>query len=333
MTAARKYLVFGGGAVGSVFAWRLQQGGAKVSVVCRSNFRAVRDNGFNIDSVKYGAGKFTPDNVYQSASDVVKDKQDYDYILVSTKSLPNIVNPAELVAPCVRDKKTVLVLMQNGIGIEQYFEEKFPENPIIPATVFLDAHQTEHGSITHGVSIKLDYGIYKPQQLGVQKTESILEQLKQDLVAGDVESSILDNVQRSRWSKVIWNASFGPISVLAGKYNASELLGDPIANQLVRTTMKELIAIGDTTTGEKVSPISSEDFIDKMIDFTQNRPNPFIPSMLVDFENKRPMEHHVIVKNPIDVANKLGVKVPVLETLYSLLVLLEKKSLGSGNKQ
>ncbi|PVV01173.1 hypothetical protein BB560_004417 [Smittium megazygosporum] len=218
--------------------------------------------------------------------------------------------------------------MQNGIGIEQYFEEKFPENPIIPATVFLDAHQTEHGSITHGIRTKIDYGMYKPEQLGTEQNKNILERLDHDLIAGDVESVILDNVQRSRWSKVIWNASFGPISVISGGYSASELLRDPIANQLVRTTMKELIAIGDAATGEKVSPISADDFIDKSFSITLNRPNEVFPSMLVDFENKRPMEHQVIVKNPIDVANKLGVKVPVLETLYSLLVLLEKKKFG-----
>ncbi|PVU89819.1 hypothetical protein BB560_006268 [Smittium megazygosporum] len=332
MTKASKYLIFGGGAVGSVFAWRLQKGGANVSVICRSNYEAVRDNGFKINSVKHGPGVFIPDNVYSTASEAVSNNQVYDFILVCSKSLPNIVNPAELVAPSVLNKKTVLVLMQNGIGIEQYFEEKFPQNPIVPVTVYVDSFQTELGHISHGNTSKLEYGIYKSEHADNEYNKLILEQFEHDLLAGDVESVILKNLQRARWSKVIWNATFGPVSVVAGKYNARELIRDPLANQLVRNAMKELIELSDVVTGEKTTELPPDEYISGIMHFTDNRKNAVVPSMLVDFQNKRPMEHQVIVKNPIDVANKLGIKVPVMETLYALLVLLEKKSLGSDKE-
>ena len=48
-------LVLGGGAVGAVAALNLEVGGsAEVTAVLRSNFKAVEENGYIIESVDHG---------------------------------------------------------------------------------------------------------------------------------------------------------------------------------------------------------------------------------------------------------------------------------------
>jgi ketopantoate reductase len=52
---ASNVLVVGSGGVGTIMAYNLQLGGlANVSCILRSNYKAVSEHGFNIDSCDYG---------------------------------------------------------------------------------------------------------------------------------------------------------------------------------------------------------------------------------------------------------------------------------------
>jgi 2-dehydropantoate 2-reductase len=50
---------------------------------------------------------------------------------------------------------------------------------------------------------------------------------------------------------------------------------------------------------------------------------PYKTSMLLDFENGRPMEVEAILGNAVRIARSLDVPIPHLETLYALLKLVD----------
>ena len=52
-------LSVGTGAVGAIYSWRLAQT-CEVTTVCRSNYDAVKQHGFDIESPKFGNGIFKP---------------------------------------------------------------------------------------------------------------------------------------------------------------------------------------------------------------------------------------------------------------------------------
>lgn len=55
MIEKTRVLVIGGGSVGTIAALNLQSGGhADVTLVLRSNYAVVQDNGFTIDSCDHG---------------------------------------------------------------------------------------------------------------------------------------------------------------------------------------------------------------------------------------------------------------------------------------
>lgn len=57
MAENAKILLVGGGGVGTMAAYALETGGkADVTVVLRSNYNAVNENGFDIDSIQHGKG-------------------------------------------------------------------------------------------------------------------------------------------------------------------------------------------------------------------------------------------------------------------------------------
>ena len=64
-------LLLGLGAVGTLYAYILQSGGANVTAVCRSNYQVVRDHGIDIVSDKFGEHpKWRPTRVIQRPEDV-----------------------------------------------------------------------------------------------------------------------------------------------------------------------------------------------------------------------------------------------------------------------
>ncbi|PWA02558.1 hypothetical protein BB558_001292 [Smittium angustum] len=320
MSNKLSFLVFGAGAVGSVFGWRIQVG--------------VKKNGFTINSDQHGKNIFTPNNVYSSAKEAVANGEEYDYVLVCTKALPNIEDPTIVLKPIIKSNKTAIVLIQNGIGIEEPYIKAFPGNPVIPATTFISSKQLENGVIELGEISKMSFGLYTDSILendkGYKKRgELALKDFDKALVSGNVRSTIEERLQRSRWFKLIWNASFNTVSVVSGQHNSGDLINNPRTKELIKRAMAEVIKAGEAVTGgplhDKIPGIKIPDRFTSSADL---RNSTVIPSMLQDYINKKPMEHDVILRIPIEKAKAAGIDVPVLETLYALLIMNEKKNLG-----
>ncbi|OLY85669.1 Meiotically up-regulated gene 72 protein [Smittium mucronatum] len=323
------FLIIGAGAVGSIFAWRLQHAGNNVDIVCRSNYEAVLQNGFQISSFQFGPTTFKPNRVHKSLVDASLSKVVYDYILVCTKSLPNIHSPADVLEG-IDLGSAAIVLIQNGIGIEVPFYKRFPGNALISSITYIDTKQVESGVIEHGDSADLSFGIYDPDnRFSEESTDHTLLLLQKALLEGGIKPKINRQIQIERWYKVVWNASFNPISVVSGASNTVQLLSDPRMEALIIRAMREIISVAETYLGTSLSPeIDSSEIPERYIAMTRKRPEPVFPSMMVDYVNKRPMEHQVILKAPIDVAKSLNIDVPVLESIYAILVHLENKQLN-----
>ena len=58
-------LVIGAGAVGALFGSALARQGARVDVVCRSDYDVVRSQGYAIRSPVFGDHRFVPHAVYR----------------------------------------------------------------------------------------------------------------------------------------------------------------------------------------------------------------------------------------------------------------------------
>ncbi len=303
-------LLVGTGAVGSYFGGKLAQTTARVSALCRSDFDVVKSKGIKIESYK-GDFDFKP-------AETVNNAQDYtgqpDYIMVCLKALPE-VNLAEIIRP-VMGADTAIVLVQNGIEIEAGIAKAFPKNEIISAIAFIAVSRIELGVARHTGSGMINLGNY-PNGIS-PKTKKLADLFTE----AEVPCKTFENIAASRWRKMIWNASFNPISVLGGGADSKQMVETPESVKLVRDIMNEVAAIAKST-GNEVP----EEEIEKAI--TGNRKmRPFKTSMLVDYEAGRPMEIDAILGNAITIAKKNGIPTPYMESLYSLLKLHEVTQLS-----
>lgn len=334
MPPAPKILLHGSGAIGTIYVHLLAQAGCDVTAVCRSNYEAAKANGFVIDSQKYGQGIHIQPHIVRTPAEAAQDGEVYDYIFVTTKSLPE-AKTAEAIAPAVTEGKTAIVLIQNGIGIENEFAERFPRNPVLSCVVYLPTTQTSPGRIQMGSFELLEFGTfpssaYQSSPAAKEAADVLLETLK----SGGSDIHFFEDIQEKRWSKLLLNASWNPICALTLSRDVAFLASSSEAPGLVEDVMNEVIAIAQALGYTSITPEFAKSQMNRA---TSRKGGKGIePSMLVDVLNARRMEVDVILGEPLKVARRLGVSVPRLETLFVLgkaldeaVALREKgKSLG-----
>lgn len=304
----RSILLIGSGAVGSYYAARLAQAGAHVAVLCRSDHDVVKKQGITVTSVS-GDYHFTPEAVIRSA---VEFGSQADYIIVATKVLPEI-NVPELIKPAV-SPATAIVLLQNGIEIEEPVAAAFTGNEIISAIAFISVYRPEYGIIHH-----MDYGrivLGRYPSGASNKTDALALLFRNAGVPCDVNQDIVS----ARWRKLMWNAPFNPISVLAGGATTAEMVESEPTRKVAVEIMREIAALAEKA-GHPIPPSS----IDAIIADTKAMA-PSKTSMLQDYERGRPMEVDAILGNTIRIAHRLQVPVPYCESLYGLLSLADLKN-------
>lgn len=308
MMESPEILIVGAGAIGVYYGGRLSQAGAKVSVVARSDFDELSRNGgsYFIKSPK-GDFTFKPERVLRSASETpVKP----DYVLVSLKVLPGVDSSSlcrEAVGP-----DTAIVAIQNGIGNEEPLAKAFPENEVIGAITYIGVCRPGPCQVLHLDFGRIDMGKYPP---GPSEKASALTAL---FNKAGVDCTVVADIVLKRWSKLLWNAPFNPISVLGVHADTRSIMSVPEAVLLAEKVMEEVAAIAKAEGYEL--PRSA---IDTNLRITREM-NPYKSSMLQDFEAGRPIEADALLGVPLQVARRHGVPAPYMETLYALLKLASK---------
>ena len=299
-----KVLVIGAGAIGAFYGSLLAKAGAEVSVVCRSDYDQVKQHGFIIDSQPLGHWNFIPRQVLEDAADY---EGTADYVLLCTKVIPNLDRVA-LLRPAVAEN-TAIVFIQNGVEIEQEMLDAFPDNEVVSGLAFICCNRVSPGEILH-----LAYGRLALGNLpnGVSdKTAQLCELFNQS----GIDCNATEDIVTGRWQKCVWNAPFNPLSVLSGGLPTLDIL--QTQEGFVRSIMQEVFAIA-AASGHPLP----DDIVNLNIEHTYAMP-PYKTSMLLDYENGHPMETEAILGNALRAAQRLGIAIPHLESVYALMKLRE----------
>ncbi|KAI8582067.1 hypothetical protein K450DRAFT_269523 [Umbelopsis ramanniana AG] len=312
-----KALIVGTGAVGCIYGWRMSQTAA-VTTVCRSNYDVVRRDGFAIKSKKWGEGTFRPFSVIKNTSEAAKDE--FDYVVVTMKALPDIVDLSQIIRPAITSGKTTIVLIQNGLGIEQPIADAFPSNPLLSVVAYIGTSQTSAGNI---VMMGDEHLLMSQYPKGDEKSAKAAEEFLELMKAGGVTIKQIPDINRIRWQKLIWNASFSAVCV-ATNLNTSQVLAHEPSVTLVKHIMEDVIRAANSYG----HGFDAEHEIAQMFKNTNSVASDYRPSMLLDSDRGQPMEVEVIIGNPLRLAQKNGVSVPYLESIYSICSAINASKQG-----
>ena len=305
-----KVLLLGAGALGVFFASKLAKAGAETAVVARSDYEAAKAHGYEVED-RGTVSRFQPGHVIRCAAECPFTP---DYILITSKVLPD-ADPARLTAGVPLSGSTVIVLIQNGIAIEEPIAALFPKQEILSCIAYLCASRPESGKVFNTGPGRLEIGSFP-----AGAPSPAAQRLAQLFIEGGAPCKLLENVQEARWRKLLWNVPFNPVSVLAGGADTGWLCDGAELEKLCRGLMDEVIAVA-ACEGITILPKEADD----MMDYTRSL-KPYNSSMLQDYLAGRPLEVEAILGNPLRIARKHGVPMPKTETCYALLKSIEKRS-------
>lgn len=304
----RSYSIIGTGAIGGYYGGRLAEAGRTVSFLARSDYEYLLKNGLTVDSC---AGDFSLPviDVHNRASDL----PERDVVVISLKTTANELL-RELLSPIVREG-TILLVLQNGLGMEGEIASWFPRAEVIGGMCFICCQKRNPGRISH-----LDYGSLTLAALDGDSTRAraILEELKTDFSDAKIPVTVSPSLGEARWRKLLWNIPYNGCSVILD-CDTKVLMDTAASRRLVRSLMEEVV-LGAAACGYRFEAGA----VDRMLEFT-DRMTPYEPSMKLDWDFGRPMEIAYMYRNPVEAARRSGTELPHISMLMEELLFLEER--------
>ncbi|OJJ85499.1 ketopantoate reductase family protein [Aspergillus glaucus CBS 516.65] len=337
MSQKLKVLLIGSGGIGTVTAYALETGGlAEVTAILRSNYAVVEKNGFTIDSVDHGyIQSWRPSHTRNTIPN--KEEKTFDYIILTTKNTPDIPpSLPSLIVPAVTPSHTSIILIQNGINIEHPFRERFPTNPIISGVSFTSATEVEPGFIRHDDRDRVRLGPFpysrnrnsgngELSERATTATQTFITAYNSPNNHNIVDVQHDPDVPATRWRKLIYNASFNPISAILRMDITRMRVYEHVIDELVKPAMREAIAVAGALGVRVVNGDEDEEGVIEQAVRCDPPEAFFRPSMCQDVEKGNYMEIENIVGEPLREGERLGVSTPTLRTIYAILKGLQVK--------
>ena len=273
-----RYGIIGTGAIGGFYGAKLAHAGQEVHFLLHSDYEYVKQHGLQVDSCD-GSFHLADVNAYQHTEDM----PECDVVLVCLKSVNNSKLPSLL--PPLLHAQTLVVLIQNGIGVEEDVQKMFPEVQLAAGLAFICSAKTEPGLVSHQCYGSINLANYSCQD------EALVQAVVDDFRQAGIGTGLVE-YHEARWKKAVWNMPFNGMTV-ALHTQTDLLLKNKATRQLIREQMMEVVNAARYLGVKNLD----ESFVEKMI-ATTDAMTPYSPSMRLDYDFHRPMEIYYIYTRP-----------------------------------
>ena len=320
-----RFAVLGAGAIGAYVGAALARGGADVTLIARgAHLAAMRENGVRVLSPR---GDFT---AHPPVTDDLGAVAGADVVFVALKaySLPEMApRLGELLAP-----GSAAIWAQNGIPW-WYFQALPPPDgsfggvlesvdpggiitkSIAPehnigCVVFCSTEIIEPGVIRHIEGTRFTIG--EPDGSVSQRCTEISAAFKAGGLKAPVEARLRDQI----WLKLIGNVAFNPVTALT-RATLGELGTAPEMVDLLKAVFAECAAVAERL--GITFPVSLDRRLEAGIAVGDHK-----TSMLQDLEAGKQLELGCMTGAVAELAGRLGVAVPHVETIHACATLLDQ---------
>jgi 2-dehydropantoate 2-reductase len=179
---------------------------------------------------------------------------------------------------------------------------------VIGCIVYAATSVVEPGTVRHIEGERFSLG-----ELDGSQTERIAA-LSALLTGAGLKAPVQTRIRQELWVKLMGNAVFNPLSALT-RASLGDIAESPVLAPVVRAAMEEVEAVAARLA--IAIPVSIDQRIRGAARVGAHR-----TSMLQDLESGRPMEIDAITGSVVELAGRLGVPVPHLETIYASAKIL-----------
>ena len=318
----------GPGSIGSLFGGCLASvhtdaNPLEIVFFCRKGrAKVINKHGIKIYNDK---GNMTLTNIkaFENAEDFTKvlindKKYKLDYLFLTTKTYDSeraMIQYEELIT-----SSNWLIILQNGLGNEELVKKYCDKNKIIRLITSHGAILKENSHVYHtGAGFtKMGFVYLKQNHRRYENGHIKLNQLKNRLDAGGLETEIVDDIIKHVWEKTFVNIGINALGALT-RLNNGKLLENEKLKQLMSVAVKEAIEVAKL----KCIDLSDMDYVRLMYSVakkTYNNNN----SMLQDILKGKLTEIDFLNGRIVSLAKEVGIEVPINEMLTDLIKGLEE---------
>jgi len=303
MSSIKNVIVIGLGAIGAIYAVKLQQYDPKCVrvLIDRSRLERYKAEGVILNGVRQDFEYVLPESNGAKA----------DLILIATKSdaLPQAINAIEAF---VHQDTTILALL-NGITSEELIAERYGWDKV------LHSYFIGHGSTRVGNEITFDgVGRIVFGEANAHGRTPRVEKICQFFDCAGIDYEVPDDILFSQWGKFVVNVGINQASAVLratyGDFQRSEK-----AHTIVVDLMTEAVAIA-----QKSGVRNADKLLAWAKDFIQKMPSAFKSSMLQDIEAGKKTEVDLFGTTICALGEKYGVPTPQNALFVQLIKALEE---------
>ena len=299
-----KIVVIGAGAMGSLFGALLTESGENVRLydIWKEHVEVIKEKGLDIEL----NGKTRSVSVNATSDKRHIEKTDLAIIFVkSTQTSDAARTASELL-----DNSGFVLTLQNGMGNADIIGEVFDPVRIIAGTTSHVATMLGPGSIRHAGTGPTVIGMWS----GIQKTG--IKRIADVFNNAGIVTETVDDVRNVIWAKLFVNVGINAVTALTGIKNgriidlsATKALSCAAVEEAIEVAIALDVKVADNTV-EHVFQVAEAT--------SANR-----SSMGQDVDNKRQTEISTINGAVVKEAQKLGINVPINQTLTALIETMQ----------
>ncbi len=310
-------LVYGLGAVGTVFATFLKEAGHTVYGKTKEKYIPyLKDKTLQIQGI-WGNHQAKLDGVVASIEEL-KGKS-FDLIIITVKSY-DTKTAIQDIKKIINDK-TYILLAQNGYGNYETAKQYIPAEQILLARVIFGAKLLKPGIAEITVNAD-DVVIGQPENLG---NEEEIKRLIDVIKNAGIPARFSSDVYQILWDKILYNSALNPLGAIL-ECSYGELAKNPHTRETMNSIVREIFEVAKAN-GIKLRWDSPDKYLEhfykKLIPPTEKH----YPSMYYDIKEGKRTEIDALNGAIVRLAKQAGIDVPVNETITNLLKFKESKHL------
>jgi 2-dehydropantoate 2-reductase len=300
-----RFAILGSGAVGGYTGAKLAQAGHDVTFIARgAHLAAIREKGLEIRSPMLG--DFT---VRARAEEDTRRVGEVDVVLVTVKAYDN-ATALPLIPPMMGAETTVLTI-QNGVDSPSEVATVVGETPVLGGTTYIATAIAAPGVIEQtGTHRRIVFG----EVFGdLPRETDRVRRIHEALAGADIQAETTADGRVPIWEKFIF------LVALAGFTGATRLpigpvWSDPFIRARFLDGCREIERLaraeGVDVTTERIAQIER---------YVASIPGTMRSSLLIDLAQGRRIEVEALLGSVVRRAERLGVPVPIIATLYAVL--------------
>ncbi|MDQ0880710.1 ketopantoate reductase family protein [Peribacillus sp. V2I11] len=295
-------VIIGAGALGSYFGGRLQQAGQDVQYLVRKNrAKQLKENGISITSPQ-GNYQFNYLHITENVSDI--EKVDLVILAVKGQHLQGTLKDLKVLV----EKGAKVLPLLNGLEHVSILQDEMGDEAVLGGSAFIIATLDEKGHVIHSNdNHDLIYGPLHPSQ------KKICDEFEQAAGSAIMKVSRTENILIRMWIKYMFITAFSGVTT-ASNLPIGTIRRFPETNGLlekVLVEMKELANAYDV--GITVENIAHA------LENMAGLPDESTSSMHQDRRKGLTLEVEHLQGGALRLADKAGLKLPVIGTLYALI--------------